>query len=334
MSGWMALTFFGGVLNFSILGWMSTMLPELQTLGQNMYWIGLASLVLAAIFIPVIYSGIASHILPQKTLIRPLDMSVVTAGLLLYQEKPLLTSDASKSALILLLLAGIIALGMVSEAGAVSLVGYGRRPAHQRTLKVEVPIQRLQSKLSEESVKRAFHLDKHKSLYNDKLVIFRNDDSEYAFFVVLVESGPTTTYVHMEGYDIARLVIEGTPESKMAFDHDTDGIKVLIEKQWSKNANDTQDYELRFPFKSTIEAITHEPSIAKFSVLGRLPKTTIFVLVGAAFLASAAYLLYLNSGVTGIGIEFFASTLIGLGVLVLGLLPFMKWSRKEKGWEN
>ncbi len=331
MSLWMALTFFGGALNYSVLRWMVTVVPELGRLDPFAYTIALESLMLTAIFIPVVYSGFASHILPQKTLIRPLDMSIITAALLLYQENPLLTSNG---ALILSALAGIILFGMVSEAGAVSLVGYGHRPPHQRTLKVQAPIQDLYNKFSEKSVKRAFQLDKHKSLHDDALVVFRNDASDYAFFVVLARSDGSTTYVHMEGYDIQRYVIQGTPETKRKFDHDTDGIVELIKKEVTTKVEETQDYALKFPYKSEIEEMTHEPSVAKFSVVRRLPKTTISILVGVVFLGSAAYLLYLNQGITGIGFEFFASTLIGLGVLVLGLIPFMKWSRKEKGWES
>ena len=165
-------------------------MPELGALGYYAYWIAFASLVLTAIFIPVVYSGFASHILPQKTLIRPLDMSVITGALLVYQENPLVASNGT---LILTALAGIILLGMISEIGAISLVGYGRRPPHRRTLKVQVPIEDVYKKLSEEGVKRAFDLDKHISLYDDKLVIFRNDDSDYAFFVVLAQSDPSTT---------------------------------------------------------------------------------------------------------------------------------------------
>jgi hypothetical protein len=336
---WTVYTFLSGVLNLlilektlpTVLAVQPPVLPIFELpLAIVLFIIGkLAVAFLLLFFVPIAISAVASQVLPQKRYVGMLDINIVTAGIYLYQVGSSGWSFPDVGFAVL----GIVflpMLGIVADFVGRRYVGLGERDTFQDVFTVDAPIKEIDAFLNRKEFARAFGLDDRRTSRDGKLVFFRSLGMDYRFFVVLAELGEKRTLLDFEGYDILRYVIEGTKESKRRFDRDVKDLVQTLRDE--KNVKvDTASYDDAGSYKAVIDQVVLEPARPTMPRMRRLPKSTWAILLGLLMLAFTAYLLFIDRNLTP---ESFLTALFGLGSLLVGLIPFMKWTPRRKGWQK
>jgi len=326
---WAIFTFFGGVVNFVILHQVALYYPPVEifwrTTIPNYQNLGILSG--ATLLFLIGYPIFASHYLPEKRFVSPIDMSLLGAVLNLYGHlnSPLVYFvDAIIGSMTLVL------FGVLAEAIAKPLVGVGMMDTDKRTFRaINCPISKVAKIIGDFDLKDSLDLDKKRSRHNNKLIIYRNSDSRYRFFVVLAEDSESKdTLIHCEAYSIGRYVIGSSNVSKRRFDMNVSYLeRVLLGEK--KILLEPADCDSSFPFYSEVNRILREPTRSRFAALARLPKRTVAIFAGIIFLALAYYLSYVGKHLTN---ESFVTALLGIVALILGMLPFIKGPGETKEW--
>ncbi|MGA8858123.1 MAG: hypothetical protein WB643_13285, partial [Candidatus Bathyarchaeia archaeon] len=207
-------------------------------------------------------------------------------------------------------------------------IGLGQRETHQQVYKVTAPIVALDRLLSETSIRRAYDLKQRNVAANGRVMFYRNDeDNDYQFFVVLAAISDRATLVDFEGYEIGRYEITGSRRTEKKFDRDVRDI--VKDFRAAKYTVKPEDYEELGVLKNIVERIVLAPTSSKTVALSKLPKRTISILLGIVALSAAAYLIYVDKAMST---ESFLTAVFGLGSLLVGLIPFMKFKSRGKGW--
>jgi len=318
---WATATFFGGALNAAVLILVLTMWQPI--IGSVFHLLAVAVL---AFTLPILYSSLASQMLPQKRFVSPFDIVVTSAATILLRSMVLVGyfPYSIYAGDIFLTVVGtiyLVMLGALSGPVAKSMVGIGYSPPHQRTMKTLMSFQDLTTIVEENSsLLKALELEQKSRLKRGKVIIYMNDRSDYRLFVVLVSDAKNKCcLIHFEAYGIGRYAIYTNDRTKKTFERDTSFLeKVLREDEVFL----TEYAPKELPFGSEIDQILLRPIRSRLASFTELPNRTKAVVVATSLLILTIFILRVTNVLSQD--NFVTTILTVIGPLLIGLLRSLK----------
>lgn len=330
MIAWASLTIFGGGLLIAALYQTLNFYPwySLQNGQRTIDPVSLGLLILVATVVLMIYSILASHLLPQKRFVSPFLMSLIGAGVNLFQSA---RSDFTDFVIGLIGSLFLIFFGLMVNMFAWALVGPGFLDSHKLAIEVEAPFAEVLKKVNKWDLRDSLDLTRKRVLERGNLVLYRTTGFAYCFYVVLTPNPDKakSTLMYFEAYELGNYAAGVSPHTKRTFERDTEYLQKVLRDEAPKFGLRSAKYDENFPFYGEIRHLVRQPTESKLSGLATLPKQTIGVLAGIAFLSLSYYLSYISGQVTQAA---FGSAILGVFGLFVGLLPFLRGPERKGKW--
>jgi hypothetical protein len=274
----------------------------------------------------VLYSLASSHSLPQKRFVSPVDLCGVVIGFLIV----IMFFVPSRTTIAAVGIALIASLGWGANLIMKRIVGLANFGTHQRTLEVGAPMQNVFAKFTID-VRDTFGLLRGRRSHDDRLVIYRNNAKTYRFYVVLAKhprKPEKATLVHFESYNIGEYSIGTNAESQRRFDRDIDYFEKIIHKEKPCFSFRKTTFDHTFPFRDQVKQTVLEPVEGKISVIPRLPKRTILIVLGILVLALTTY--FYSSQPQNAPL----ATVVGVLLVLLPIIPYLRGPAPERKWQQ
>lgn len=316
------LTFVGGILNFLVL---SITVHQHPILIANLDWVHMGTTIVVAFLTLIVYCAACAHVfLPQKRLVRPIDVTAITTVLMLIRYYRFPTFVFAILAVVILFL-----IGGVADRVARMVIGLGNMGTHSNTLEVASSLKVVESKIGID-VRDSLELKRGKPLHDGKVVVYRSKREDYRFYVVLAEHPVSSeaTLIHFEAYNVGQYSIGESPGSKRRFDKDISYFKRVLREKIPHIRMIDAKFDHTFPFRTEIKRILLEPAESKITMVLRLPLRSIIVLIGVILLGIAYYLY--PSGAQNAAF----AAVVGALLVLVPTIPFIRGPTGGGRWQE
>jgi hypothetical protein len=329
---WAVATFFGGALDAALI---YAIIAMYYPITESLF--GMAALGTIVIVVPILYSVLATHLLPDKRFVSPFAQVMVTAALVIGQTmltlRPPYTNQSGYVLLTSFALIYLILMSYGADLVAKYIAGLGGgQDTHKRTLTASVQFPALLKIVDDEEDlrKASSKLLKKRELSKGKVSVYRNEDSNYRFFLAMAENpkNPDQTLMHFEAYLIGDYVIHTTDTTNLIFDRDTAFFEKTLREKHGVEFGEAH-YDM-MPLRRDIDAIILEPTGSRITSLAALPKRTILVMFAFLVLGVIAYALRATNQITQN--DFLSLLVVSLGPLLVSLIPFVRGPAKREQW--